>query len=135
MSPHSLRACFYCALSPFSLLRILMKKTLATALFSFSALFVTYTQASSTLPSLNRMPVYSDQSNNRYDALVSSPSVRQASDHKNLSPISSSNEPTCLALTLSCMGKERYEKFFSLRNERTKAQSKRFWKKVVLSMD
>ena len=85
-----------------------MKKTLATTLFSFSVLFVTYTQAFSAPPS-----VYSDQSNHQYNALMSSPSVRKEGDRKYLILTSSSNEPTCYALTLSCMGKERYEKFLA----------------------
>lgn len=85
-----------------------MKKTLTTTLFSFSVLFVTYTQAFSAPP-----PVYSAQANHKYNTLMSSPPVRKEDHQKNLILTSSSNEPTCLALTLSCMGKERYEKFLA----------------------
>jgi hypothetical protein len=79
-----------------------MRKTLAMVLFYFSTLVVmTSAQASSALPSLSRMPIYSDQLNK-------------------------SNEPTCYALTLSCLGQEKYEKYLAWKNERMKARLKNF---------
>lgn len=98
-----------------------MKKTLATALFSFSVLFVTHTQAFSAPPS-----VYSDQSNYKYNTWVSSPSARKEGERKYLILTSSSNEPTCCALTLSCLGKERYEKFLAWKAKNVKIGPGRF---------
>lgn len=74
-----------------------MKKIFSMALFSFSAFIMTFAQASSAPPSLNRVPFYFDQLNKL-------------------------NEPSCYALTLSCMGSEKYEKFLAWKNEHMKAR-------------